>query len=529
MATIIQTSALTPERIDELPKSHVLWIYNGLDCCLTTEISAVLQTKLEGNKEARTIYRFERALQAPALELMLRGFAVDMEWRHILLGRLEQRATSLDLLVDRYAQVVWDKGLNSASPKQMVEFFYGVLGLPEQYKKVKGVKKVACGREQLEALQSYFVAKPFIHAILRSRELWKMWGTLKSGIDADNRMRSSYNIAGTDTGRWSSSKNAFGTGTNGQNITQDLRRAFIASPGKKMGGFDLEQAESRLVGLLAWLSVGKDTYLNACSSGDLHTTVCQMVWSELPWTGDQKKDKKNLAEQPFYRQFTYRDMAKRGGHGTNYFGKPWTMARHLKVETRVMEDFQHKYFHAFPEIPQWHQYTATTLQTKGQLTTPLGRKRFFFGRLGDDNTLRPAIAFVPQGTIGDYMNYGIYLCWKDRELRSWGFRMLAQVHDALYFEYDPDKEEKVVERVKSHLSHIVYFKGRPFSIPCEAKIGWNWGNMVTEEDVARAQDKGETKELNIHGLKKYDPTKPDTRTAPTYRTTTQSLLDRIIR
>ena len=30
---------------------------------------------------------------------------------------------------------------------------------------------------------------------------------------------------------------------------------------------------------------------------------------------------------------TYRDMAKRGGHGSNYMGQPWTMAKHLKVET----------------------------------------------------------------------------------------------------------------------------------------------------------------------------------------------------
>ena len=45
-------------------------------------------------------------------------------------------------------------------------------------------------------------------------------------------MRFSFNVAGASTGRWSSSENPMWTGTNGQNITDEMRRMFVADPGR---------------------------------------------------------------------------------------------------------------------------------------------------------------------------------------------------------------------------------------------------------------------------------------------------------
>jgi DNA polymerase I-like protein with 3'-5' exonuclease and polymerase domains len=48
-------------------------------------------------------------------------------------------------------------------------------------------------------------------------------------------MRTSYNIAGTRTGRLSSSFSEFGaSGTNFQNIEERLREIFVADPGHKL-------------------------------------------------------------------------------------------------------------------------------------------------------------------------------------------------------------------------------------------------------------------------------------------------------
>src|SRR5262249_14971349 len=131
-------------------------------------------------------------------------------------------------------------------------------------------------RDALEQLDNYFLAQPIVSHILGLRDIEKKIGVLKTGIDSDGRMRTSYNIAGTSTGRFSSNLSDFGTGTNLQNIEDMLRSIFVADAGLKFAYIDLEQAESRLVGAIEWNLFHDPTYLDACESGDLHTSVCRL-------------------------------------------------------------------------------------------------------------------------------------------------------------------------------------------------------------------------------------------------------------
>ena len=187
------------------------------------------------------------------------------------------------------------------------------------------------------------------------------------------------------------SKNAFGGGTNNQNLTDEMREMFIPDEGKKLAYADLEQAESKAVARLS----GDEAYIKACDSGDLHTFVSRMIWPGLGWDMNLKHDKE-IAEQQFYRHFSYRDMSKRGGHLTNYKGKPATMSHHLKITLDLATRFQNSYFQAFPGIPEWHGRVARDLATHSKMTTKLGFMRWFFGRLQDEATIREAVAFEPQ-------------------------------------------------------------------------------------------------------------------------------------
>jgi DNA polymerase I-like protein with 3'-5' exonuclease and polymerase domains len=463
MAQIIQTADLDR---DTLSESEKLWVYNGLDCCITYEVKEEVQTHM--SPENLGTYNFEQALQAPALDMMLRGVLIDQQVRHEQITEFTSKAQKLESILEQFADAAWGQPLNAKSPKQIAEFFYDHMGLPLISKKNKQTGKVGpdTSREALEKLQVYFYAKPFVKLILGIKDSWKKVSTLRSGIDKDGRMRVSYNVAGTETGRWSSNKNCFGGGMNFQNLTEALRKMIIADPGMKMCYMDLEQAESRGV---AYLS-GDEDYIEACESGDLHSTVCQMVWPQLAWTGNLEHDKNKVAEQIFYLHYSYRDMAKRGGHGTNYYGTPFTMARHLKVTQEVMESFQDQYFTAFPGIPAWHQNVAERLQTQRAITTPLGRKRIFFGRPNDDSTLREAIAFEPQSTIADSLNLGLWRVWKHA---PW-IQLLGQVHDAILFQYPEEREAEALELVSKLLLVEISVHGRTLVIPNEAQVGWNW-------------------------------------------------------
>lgn len=485
-------------------------VYNGLDCCLTMEIFQVLDEQLRRTNfpEPKIIYNFERAMQAPALDMMLRGFRIDQYHRREGIAQLQKRQQKLETLLDKYAKIVWKKGLNPNSHIQMKNFFYWSsdgLRLPEQFKIDKGVRKVSTDRECLEKLMAYFYAQPIINVVIAIRDTIKKISVLTSEVDHDGRMRTSYNVAGTETGRWSSSANAFGGGTNLQNITPELRRMFISDSGQKLCNLDLSQAESFIVGLLIWATTGDDSYLKACESGDLHTSTARLVWNMLGWTGDKSLDRE-IAEQLFYRQFSYRDMSKRGGHLTNYYGTARTAARHLKVEPSLMENFQSNYFRAFPGMGGWHKWTAKELGINQVLITPLGRRRTFFGRPEDDTTLREAIAFVPQSTVADILNYILYkfLVY----LRP--CQLLAQVYDSVVFQYPLEAELDVVPRALEMAIEPITMESvlkpgtyRTITIPSECKIGWNWADQTIKTSLGK-------KIHNPDGLIKFTG-KPDER------------------
>lgn len=470
---IIDTSTLK-EGVT-LPENEA--IYNGLDCCLTHEvlqaIRGVAPDTRVGSNSPHTIYAFERALQAPVLDMMLRGFRIDSYERHKGISTLEAELTRLQTLLNRFANAIWDRPLNANSPAQLKEFFYKAMRIPEIWTSKKGERKLSTDREALEKLDNYFHARPMVATILAIRDVVKQLSVLKTEVDNDGRMRTSYNVAGTETGRFSSSTNAFGTGTNLQNISAPLRKMFVADPGYKICGIDLEQAESREVGWLAGTICGDWSYLDACYSGDLHTLVAATAWPELPWTGEPKADRK-IADTPFYRHLTYRDMAKKLGHGSNYRGLPPTMARHAKLPVPVVESFQHRYFKRFAGIPKWHRWVAQQLQTTHRLVTPLGRERTFFGRSNDDTTLREAIAFSPQSATADRLNLVLWRVWKHMP----HVQLLAQVHDALYFQYPEHLDEvAVVAEALSHFDLTLESGGHRLVVPGEAKVGWNWGNF----------------------------------------------------
>lgn len=459
---IIKTHELRQDEVHE----RNLQIYNGLDCLVTLEVFEELGRLFN---DPPVVYSFERALQAPALEMMLRGFRVDEYERQKSIARLRIQIVEMQEILNEFAIAVWDKPLNPRSPVQLKSFFYGAMRLPEQWTSQKGERKLSMNRETLEKLELYFHTRPIISVILKIRELAKKLEFLETEVDHDGRLRTSYNIAGTETGRWSSSSNAFGTGGNFQNWTDELRRVFIADEGMIICGIDREQSESREVGFQCGLLFNDWTYLDLCESGDLHTATCKMIWRDLGWTGDPKIDRE-IADQIFYRQFSYRDMSKRGGHGSTYLGTPFTMARHLKVPTSLMANFQSSFFGAIPCIPRWQRWTAQALQTTQELTTPFGRRRHFFGRPTDDTTLREAIAYVPQSMTADRTNLGLWRVWKYMP----EVQILAQLHDAIYFQMPIESDYKAtIDRALALTSVPLTHAGRVFDVPGEPKLGFN--------------------------------------------------------
>lgn len=496
---IINTETLAPE--DDWNRSQNEWIYNGLDCAVTSEIFNVL-SKNDDNLSTNT-YELSMSLVAPILDMGLRGVKVDLKRRDEVLKLFRERRDKLKANLERLMLEGIGEVYSPTSPTQLLKFFYSVLRLkPVKKRNSKGQYAPTVNRDALEQLQKYKNAEVFCKYILAIRDLNKKIGFLKTEIDEDKRIRCNFNIAGTDTGRLASSMSEYGTGTNLQNVEHNLREVFIADRGKKFCNIDLEQADSRNVGALIYHLFGDSAYLDACESGDLHTTVCRMAWGDLEW-GDDPDGWRSVADQLAYRDLSYRDLAKKLGHGTNYYGTPRTMGRHTKVPTALIKAFQHAYYGekfkdgtivggAFPAIHRWHSWVDEQLRHGNTLTTLFGRRRCFFGRVPDDSTLRKAIAYCGQSATADEMNLGLMRLWRTMP----ECEMLIQVHDSILFQFPEELEDTIVPEAMEALKVTIDIgnDNRPFTVPVEAKIGWNWGDWDK-----RDPDK------NPNGLKTWTP------------------------
>lgn len=577
MALKIRSAELYAIR-DSLDANLTHQAYNALDSAVTLRVweklTEVLSSKPISHHAAS--YAFVRAMQGPALDMMTRGVMIQQKVRQDETQRytaIRQRAQArLDALADaiwgpeEYVEVVKSKetwtpvgargqplkprtrtirsevrrtrvrGLNASSAKQTLAFFNIALGLPVEYE----IRKTAEGSQRTptandKALRKWAgrrmkgpgvdvrdrqthavkIAKPFVDLILAIRDADKMLGVLRTPLDPDGRLRCSYNVVGTESGRWSSSKSAFGRGTNLQNITPTMRRMFCADDGYRLVSTDLEQAEARVVAALVWQTTGDRTYLDACLSADLHTQVCMMAWPELEWKDDDAQANRKLADLPYPEipSYTYRDVAKRIGHGSNYGGTPFGIAAAVGMPANIVEEFQRRYLRAFPAIAEWHKWISNALRTDQYLDTPLLRRRYFFGRPWEDSTLREAIAFIPQSTVAELLNKIMLKVWlrskqQDDLLFQAQLQLLLQNHDAFLFQINDNYSTTLLKLVISEVNHEFDTTTIPFvrgderldlSIPGEFVTGWNWA-YVEKGPKARWH----FADGNVDGLRKWD-------------------------
>lgn len=475
---IIETDIANPDDFSEWEKDQ---IYNGLDICVTGTVLNALLPQLDNNTAAT--YSFSKALQGPVLEMRLRGIRIDGRKKNAVIEEFFNKIDFLGRNLDRI--ILEGCGLshfNWRSNKDLIALFYTHLGIPM----IKRQGRPTVNRDALERLEDYMVAKQIVAHLITMRELQKKIDVLRTEIDPDGRMRTSYNIAGTETGRFSSSYSEFGTGTNLQNIEESLRPIFIADKGMKMAKFDAKSGESYIVGAIEWNLFQDPLYLDACDSGDVHTAVAKMCWPNLPWTGDLKRDK-DIAEQPFYRHYTYRFMCKKLGHGSNYGGRPNTLARQAKLAPSIVDKFQPLYFKAFPSHLEWHRWVWRQLREFGYLISLTGRKRHFWGRREDDSTWREAVAFDPQGSLADIVNTAMLRIWRDNTAC-----LYMHDHDALTLQYPEEQEDEIIPQILERLKVPIPLEyGRELLIPFDCKTGWNKGDY--------------NERTNPSGLKDYKP------------------------
>jgi DNA polymerase-1 len=430
--------------------------YSGED----SEVTLRLYNRMKPLLEARpALLKSFREIEMPLLHVLF-----EMETNGVLVDRAvlaeQNRTLSAEMAQMQHdVYICAGEEFNISSPKQLGHILFEKLGIPYP-KKHKAGSSYSTAEDILDAIApDYDIAS----LVLRYRELSKLISTytekLQTLIDPKTRrIYTSFNQAGTVTGRLSSSD------PNLQNIparTHEgklIRKAFIAPEGYAMVSADYSQIELRLIAHIA-----KDEGLiRAFKAGyDIHRATAAEVLG--------KRIEDVTPEE--------RSRAKATNFGLMYGMGAFGLRRQTRMSMQEAREYIDRYFSRYPRVRDYMEETKTFAHAHGYVTTITGREIVIKNINSSSQMLmkggeRAAINAPMQGSAADIIKLAMI------EVQKWietlprdAVRMTVQVHDELLFEVRNDMLEEAKAKIKELMEGVV-----SLSVPLVVGIGAaaNW-------------------------------------------------------
>jgi DNA polymerase I-like protein with 3'-5' exonuclease and polymerase domains len=434
-----------------------LWQYNCQDAFYTLVAANEITKELKTKGLWSTYESYVNKELWAALEMQRTRLRHDQDSHEKLKTLVSTQAET----TRSFLELVAGKEINVNSPKQVREYLYGTKGLKPIYSR-EGT--VSSDENALRVLRTQYPDCQELELIIRERHLRKkLTSYLNVELDPDGYLGCSWNVAGTETGRWSSGKSPKRRGLNLQTVPKVLRNAYRAPNGRVFIQPDLSQAEARVVAYLARCQGLKDLFNDPTRS--IHMENAVAIFGSKP-----KKDSKEYV------------LAKQCLHAANYKMGPDRFAVEANITKHRAKEILDAYYTHYPEIPAWHARTKECVLAVGKLITPLGRERIFYNARAEvlltgsmsGESWRNAIAYVPQATVPDVLNKGMLKTWEELDY-VW---LHHQGHDSCLISVPNDRLGEAAECLARNLAISIPVGGDVLVIPSEVQWGYNWHPML---------------------------------------------------
>lgn len=414
--------------------------------------------------------------------------------------------------------------LNPSSPKQLIELFINQMELPV-------IKTTKSGSPSMDesVLQVYTDGgNEIARLVLEHRKISKLLGTYINSwislVDNDARLHGSYNQAGTETGRLSSSD------PNLQNIPRlgsriNLRTAIISAPGYGFWCSDYDQLEMVLAGHFS----GDPRMLENIRNGrDIHCGNTALVY-DLEYE-EVTQAHKTPAKERTARQSELADKrqkTKGTGFGINYGEGPTKLARGLgldkalakkhpnwdenKVRWTARDEAQALIDKYFQQIPGMHDFIKATHRNAAEhkfVETLVGRRRYMRQIMDLDEQAahlrdarreararnrdprralcwcsqckasrsgeRKSVNSIIQGSAADIMQMAMILIDQDPDLSD--AHLVLQVHDEVGAEVPEHDYKPYADRMRQHM--LTPAKAFDLQVPLSAdyNVAYTWAD-----------------------------------------------------
>ena len=383
-------------------------------------------------------------------EMELAGFRVDARALQTFGQALDEAIAQLEEKIYSYAGP-----FNINSPKQLGEVLFERLGLPAQKKTKTGWSTNA------DVLEKLRFQHPIVDEVLSYRQYTKLKSTYVEGllkvISPDGRVRTSFQMTVTATGRLSSTEPNLQNIPTRTELGSELRRMFAAGEGMVLVDADYSQIELRL---LAHIS-GDEAMQEAFRSGeDFHTVtaahVCGVALSDVT--------------------LAMRRAAKAVNFGIVYGISAFSLSQDLGVTVAEAKEYMEAYFARFPGVKHYMEFVVEKAKADGFVETLWHRRRALPEiKASNFNTRsfgeRVALNMPIQGTAADIIKLAMVRVHRRLKGENLAARLIMQVHDELIVECPEDEAEQVKALLTEEMEGAA-----ELSVPltAEAHSGKNW-------------------------------------------------------
>ena len=393
------------------------------------------------------------------VELPLCRVLADMERSGFLVdgGALARFGRELSDTIDRLEQRIYaadGQQFNINSSKQLGKVLFEDLGLPHGKKTKTGWSTNA---DVLEKLKDH----PLVADVLTYRQYAKLKSTYADGllkvIDPDGRIRTSFQMTVTATGRLSSTEPNLQNIPTRTELGSKMREMFVAAPGHVLVDADYSQIELRLLAHISGDTAMQQAFL---SGEDFHTVTAARVF--------------HVPQDQVTHQM--RSRAKAVNFGIVYGISAFSLSQDIGVTVQEAKEYMDRYFATYTGVKQYMTDVVDKAREQGYVETLWHRRRALPELKSSNFNMRSfgervALNMPIQGTAADIIKLAMVRVHSRLAREGLEARLIMQVHDELIVECPEEEAPRVEALLQQEMQGVA-----ELSVPllAEAHSGRNW-------------------------------------------------------
>jgi DNA polymerase-1 len=432
-------------------------MYACADADMTLRLKSVLRKELVDRNQQDLYDSVEVPLVPVLCDMEMFGVLVDVAFLQDMSRRVAAQIHGLEQQIYSLA----GHPLNLNSPKQLGDVLFQELHLPVVRNTRTGYSTDASVLEELRD------AHPIVGLLLDYRNLDKLRGTYIDALPRlvhpiTGRVHTSYNQAGTSTGRLSSSDPNLQNIPIRNEIGREVRRAFIAPPGHVLLSCDYSQVELRMLA-----HVSEDPAMTAAfdRDEDVHATTAAAIFGE------------DLSAVSYEQ----RNMAKAINFGLMYGMSSYGLAARTDLTHQQASAFIDAYFTRFAGVHRYLKNTIVQAKERGYVETIMGRRRYFpelmqpaVNQAVRGAAERAAVNMPIQGSAADVLKVAMIRLHQRLQTKDLDAQMILQVHDELVLEVAEQDLEPAKDLLMETMANAVELR---VPLKVDVSVGKNWMEM----------------------------------------------------